>query len=475
MTHNSYSSRPNYSNPRGGGGGGGGGYGTRGNYKNNDNAKAAPLTIHDVSEYIHTNSQFINQTHVHAFDDSDLEEVHRVTHLEPLRQDRESDLAGLPKNLSQIFSTYDFSRKGVISEVRTPNNTDVSFVSALLCGAIADYDKCSEKIKIDLTEKLIRKCLKEYQVAFKNLEYASLGWKATELRKIASTLKINRDLLRYYADTLYVNLFILDIDNDRLAYVGSDPCIKYKKNVFLLKFEGDRFEIVFDKKAEHTEIRKGKTKKTGKSGNAGNTGNSEVSQKAVHKYHFDNDSGIIKKLINSSFCVEKLDCNYMHAEDDVEFVVGDEMDVSSFDKLLLPKNEDGNTDEDAHTDAHTDSHIDSHNSDSSDDGNNFEEGDHIEDNVIMGITEVAEFSDTDSESCDSADDAGDAGDADATNESDESDESDESEETKLSMTMLRSELVDLATKHGISERYNKNGKQINKTKKMLFDELSELI
>ena len=429
--------------------------------------KAAPLTIHDISEYIHTNSQFINQVHINTFDDSDFENENAgADALEPLNPGREALLTSLPKNLNQIFSTYKFTRKGVMHEVRTPADTDVSFVSCLLSGCVDKYDKLSDKTKVDLTEKLIRKCHKEYQKAFENLKYKELGWKLAELRKIVSNLQINRSLLRYYVDTLYVNLFILDIDNDRLAYVGSETYVKFKRNIFILKYEGDRFELVFDK--------------------------------STKRHFFHHSDGIIKKLVNSSFCVEKLDCNYANDDDDVEFVIGDGMDISSFEEDESADENDGendgenankNADDNADADVEADGDA-SDKDDESSDGNNFEEGEQVDEVDIAGITEVAEFSETDTETIDISDvESNDVGSDGAESDSAESDNAesdnaesdnaesdsggsdDASDEVVPSMTMKREELVNLADKRGIDLRYRKGGKWTNKTKKMLCDEL----
>ena len=192
------------------------------------NERCLPLSIHQISDYIKANAKFINQDHINDFSNMDSFDKRNNDQLITVlsKPGMTSELSDLPENLNQIFGGYNFKRLSVICDVSCPANCDVSFASAILNGAIDKYDTYKLKEKIDFTEKLIRKCLREYQTAFKNNHYDQLGWVSRDLRKTVSDFTINRELLRYFVDTLYVNLFILDIEKYCLNYVGYDPYIK---------------------------------------------------------------------------------------------------------------------------------------------------------------------------------------------------------------------------------------------------------
>jgi hypothetical protein len=408
--------------------------------------RTLPLTIQDISVYIKTNAEFINKVHINSYDEinNHLDNGNTKKTIKYL-EIGEADLINLPENLDQIFGSYDLKRKKVLSEVKTPANADVSFISAILNAIVENYDTYKTKTKIDVTEMMIRKCLKEYQNNFKVFGYESMGWKAKDLRKTVSKFNINRELLRYIVDTLYINVFMLDIENDRLSYVGSDIYIKYKKNVFIAKF-GNRFELIFEE---------------GKN----------------NKYVFDYSSGIVRKLINSSFCVEKIDCNYNNAEEDVEFVIGDEEFIEEIEE---DNNDDNNTESDAESDKSNKLNVVNKlnkklikHSDESDD-NGFEEGEvkGNENNYIVGITEIAEFSEASDNEVESDNESDD--DVESDNESDNDVESDnESDKIEATISMLKSELVEMASKLDIDLFYKKSGKKTSKTKAMLVKDINE--
>jgi hypothetical protein len=415
---------------------------SRNNHNNRNSDRGLPLTIHNVSAYIKANADFINQTHVNAFDDFDhnTRDVERQIGPQGGRPGNSIDLSNLPQNLDHIFGTYDLKRATVISEVGCPGDKDVSFVSALLTGAIENYDDYKTKIKIDLTEKMIRKCLKEYQLAFKNFRYESYGWKPKDLRRTISMFTMNRELLRYFVDMLYVNLFILDVDEDRLSYVGSDTYIKHKKNIFLLKFGDEHFEIVYKQESKSRQ------------------------------YVFDYKSGIVRKLINSSFCVEKMDCNYNNSEEDVEFVIGDE----TFETM-----DDVSNESTASLNSDISEHYDDEFSESLD-GIKFEEGDAKESEYpIVGITEAAEFSESEEYDSDEESDDGSESLDNESNDQDEYEEEDDEEEeesdnVRADDSMTKSKLVALAKELEVDIYYrNKSGKRVGKTKPMLIKDVNE--
>ena len=434
-----------------------------------------PLSIQDISNFIRDNAKFINQPQIGTFGFGSGSDVDAGTDInrkpqtsafdtmigeitggmgtsKEIRLDRlqhnvqYSDIKNLGTNLDTIFGMYDLKRLAVLSEVGCPANKDVSFVSALLNATVNNYDTYDSKIKIDLTEKLIRKCLKEYKTSYENFGYNSLGWKTKDLRKTISNFLMNKELLRCFADALYINIFVLDISTDRLLYVGTDPCVKYKKNVLLLKF-GERFELVFE------EIRTNdKTSKQTKTWSS------------ARRYVFDHTSGIIKKFVNSTYIVEKLDCNYNNSKDDTRFVVGDEVltDIAVNKTAEVAElDESAELAESADSQSHADSDI------------KFEEGDadDDEDKNIIGITEAAEFSDSDSESDSGSDSDSDSG---STKVIKTKTASPKTDTPKATQSMSRDELSVMAKKLGVDIYYRDDqGRRKPKTKQQLIDSINE--
>lgn len=366
------------------------------NMKSKRNDKL-PLSIHDVSQFIIKNLDSINRDVIPTIKEIEMVSNHII---KPLKGEQFGDISYLTPNLNAIFGTYGFKRKSVLSNVKVPSNKDVSIVSALLHGSIENYFEFDKKMQIDLTEKMIRKCLKDHKAVFKNNLYAELGWTMGGLRKALSEFTVSRELLRYYVDTLYVNLFILDIEKDSLLYVGSDVFIKHKKNIFVVKF-GNSFELMYQE---------------------------------PNIYSFKAQEPIIRKLINSSFLVEKIDCNLKNKDQNSKFIVGDE--AFEIDNNGFKEASEELDDDDIHE--------------------------------IIGLTEAAEFSEyTD-------------GDVEAVEpvkpvEAVEAVEPVEPVEpvkpVEPKMTMTKEELIKMAKDYNIDLYCTKNKKRVQKTKAQLVDDI----
>ena len=72
-----------------------------------------------------------------------------------------------------------------------------------------------------------------------------MGWTKTQLLEDIKSEDIKTTVIRYLADYLHVNIFILNVLDGKVYYSGSDGWITYKKNLLLIKHKNNNFEPVY--------------------------------------------------------------------------------------------------------------------------------------------------------------------------------------------------------------------------------------
>lgn len=303
------------------------------------------MNINDIIEYIEKNIQYINQPQLIKLNDSDIQREEKIV---PLVYEETTELINLPTNLNSIFNSMMVCRTGVITNVDMPSDVNITYVSSIFFLLDNEFNKMTKIKQANYIESFIRKLHKESRIDFENFDYKTLGWNKKEFRNNIQYFRIGRDLMRYITDYLHINVFILDVANDSLIYVGEKVYTKYKKNVFLLKVDDNTFEPL------------------------------KIGDMSVIDYN----SSIINKLINSRFLVERLDCDLTH-EEEFNFVVGEEDITKYIDGNVDTKEQNEKTSECL-----------------SDDMNCFEEDNINEDvkkeyNISNGVTDAVEFTEED--------------------------------------------------------------------------------
>ncbi len=249
--------------------------------------KGKRLTINNIIEYFEKNERFLNKPQVLTLDKGDIPTREKIN---PAHTGVKSLLKDLPTNLKSIFNTIAFFREGPVPYVNVPSDVNISFVSSIISLLFSSYGEMKDPNKIMFVEAFIKKIYKECKEFFNLMDYKKLGWLSSELFKDIKIFKLTRSTLRFIADILHINVFILDVEEDTLYYVGEEKFVRYKKNIFLLKLSEDNYEPLF-----------------------------------TQEYNYiPHDSPIIKKLINSKFLVEYMNPSLIEGNDNTDFVVGDD-------------------------------------------------------------------------------------------------------------------------------------------------------
>lgn len=295
------------------------------------------ITIDDIINYIETNKKFIYQPGYIQLNDNDIQRDDKIV---PLIYKETKQLINLPTNLNSIFTSMQISRTGVISNVNIPSNINITYLSSILTLLDPEFNNMKETKQIKFVEVLIKKLYRETRLYYNTFDYKALGWDLKEFKNNVQQFKMVRSLMKYIADCLHINIFLLDINNDTLTYIGDKIYTKYKKNIFLLKVDDINFEPLI------------------------------LSGISI----IEHTSTIINKLLNSRFLVERMDCDLTHTEE-FNFIVGDD-DINRY---IV-----GNIEE--QYDKETDKCL-------SDDMNYFEEdiNENKEYDIANGVTDMIEF------------------------------------------------------------------------------------
>ena len=249
------------------------------------------INTNDIINYIETNIKFISQPQFIQLNDNDTKQEDELV---SLVYKETKELLNLPTNLNSIFNSMLIFRTGVISNINIPSNTDITYISSILSLLDPECDDMKETTQIKFVETFIRKMYKESRDQYDIFGYKELGWTKKDFRNNLRQFKMGRDIMKYVADYLHINIFLLDIENDTLVYVGDRIYTKYKKNIFLLKIDETSFEPL------------------------------QIGDNSI----VEHNTPLINKILNSRFLVERMDCDLTHDEE-FNFIVGVE-DISKY-------------------------------------------------------------------------------------------------------------------------------------------------
>jgi hypothetical protein len=148
------------------------------------------------------------------------------------------NISDLPKNLKTIFDPFikDIKRHGVSSKY--------SLLYSVLYCIDDQFRQLAQNLKepylVTVKEKLLQDLVtKKY---FQEYMYSDLEWKLDDLTDSIDKQKNNKMLLRYIADYFNINIFLLNISEDKIyAIYNGTACNIYKSSVFLTYYK-DIFE-----------------------------------------------------------------------------------------------------------------------------------------------------------------------------------------------------------------------------------------
>jgi hypothetical protein len=162
-------------------------------------------------------------------------------------------LKKLPSNLTEIFRSHleNMTRFGVVRNMDNKTKNNISFYTSLFSCIEKDFLMQPEKNQLTYIKTLVgRLSLLVKGELFTKMNYKMFGWVSGKVSDDVAKYDVNNFTLRLISDYFHVNLFVIDIEDDSLKASIGNNFIPYKKNIFMIRIEGNNFEPVFynDKK-----------------------------------------------------------------------------------------------------------------------------------------------------------------------------------------------------------------------------------
>jgi hypothetical protein len=155
----------------------------------------------------------------------------------------------LGKNLADLFDGQNISRYGIINT----KEMKVSFISAILTCIKPGFLLLSDKEQINYVTCIKNMLTSRFQgSAFKF--YRNLDWNKKKLLIDIDNLDTSEEFIRAISDLFFINIFIIDIEEDTVDVFGGDKFIPFKKNVFLIKHDRNTFESLFFKNSTNDDF-----------------------------------------------------------------------------------------------------------------------------------------------------------------------------------------------------------------------------
>ena len=181
------------------------------------------LTITDVMEFVKAHTDKMAATQVTKV---------RSKSSHALGLGKLSNTISFGPEMGKLFKNYDLSRLGTLCP-ESENDT-------LLCCLLQAFD--IDVKHLDDTYDSLLSGLKKNK--FDEFGYKFLGWTKKQMIEVVSSRSQSKKMMmKYLADYLHINLFVIDGPDDCIYFVGGEHYIRYKKHVLVLK-NSEHYELL---------------------------------------------------------------------------------------------------------------------------------------------------------------------------------------------------------------------------------------
>lgn len=161
-----------------------------------------------------------------------------------LKYGESKNINDFPEKLKNIFDPYikDFIRYG--SRITFGDDHNLSLYYSIFACSIKNFRTLSSTEQSTFINKLREKIIifLTNDDVFKSLEYDKMGWIKKDIINSFVQYKTNKLVLKVIADYLNINIFVLNITEDRIYIVSENTSYDmFRPNIFL-SFNNDTFE-----------------------------------------------------------------------------------------------------------------------------------------------------------------------------------------------------------------------------------------
>ena len=168
--------------------------------------------------------------------------------LKPLQFQDINQITFLP-NLTQSFfiPNGEYYRSGVLEKCNPKSDENVSFYSSVIYCLKPTFLSELVDNQIMFIKDFIARLISDYKTCFTKFEYRYLNYTKNNFTTNINFTNPNNHVIKYVADFFHINIFIADIQSDKLYLSNGIKLCPYKKTIFLLKHSNGIYEPVFTK------------------------------------------------------------------------------------------------------------------------------------------------------------------------------------------------------------------------------------
>lgn len=162
--------------------------------------------------------------------------------IKPLQQNSLQDITILPDFLDGIFNKFytKLSRYGVLKY--NDNQQNISLYTAVLTCIKDNFKVQTLSTQYNYVKQLNTNLVSFVNNKFVDFKYKNYKWNKGDVVEQLKKFSPTKTVMKLLSDHLHLNIFMIDIDNDKLFIV--DEISPFKKSIILMLIDGGFFEPV---------------------------------------------------------------------------------------------------------------------------------------------------------------------------------------------------------------------------------------
>ena len=219
------------------------------------------ITNNDLFKFISDNIEcFVNMGCV------DLNQIDekKINTLDKLEYNDVQKINYFPINLSKIFklNISGFNRYlhyGGITSIELNENKvlkkyNITLFSSVIYCLYSSFSILTEDLQHKFISGLFTRMKKELNLKYSEFNYSKYKWTLLDMQKNMDSGIFDSSIIKYLSDYLSINIFIIDLNLDKLYFAGGNEFIPFKKNIFLIKYSDGLFEPLFTEQSKTFSI-----------------------------------------------------------------------------------------------------------------------------------------------------------------------------------------------------------------------------
>jgi len=173
---------------------------------------------------------------------SDINNINENNEIDiiPLQSSTSEHLKNLPNNLKKLFSSFELYRHGVVKNNEEMKN--ISLYTSLLICTKSDFKTKQIALQYVYVNSFTTILTNFVNSKFTLFNYKTYKWNKNDLVEQIKTFQNTKSLLKIISDMMFLNICILDVDQDNFMFVNNFS--QFKKTIILLYIKTLHYEPI---------------------------------------------------------------------------------------------------------------------------------------------------------------------------------------------------------------------------------------